>query len=84
MLAGTAEAAAALLGLADESDLPYLRAVALDFIVHNFPAVAATSAWAQLPRSCADVVTADAAARFKRSVSLMQQMNAQYTTTGHQ
>jgi hypothetical protein len=66
------------MGLADEADLPHLRAVALDFIVHNFPAVSATAAWAQLPRSCADVVTADAAARFKRALGLMHSMNAQY------
>ncbi len=80
MGAGTAEAAAALLGLADEADLPYLRAVALDFVVHNFPAVAATAAWAALPRACADAVTADAAARFQRAMTLMQGMNSQYKT----
>jgi hypothetical protein len=42
--AGLADAAAALLALADEAGLPHLRAVALDYVVHNFGAVAATGA----------------------------------------
>ncbi|CAL8462859.1 g2393 [Coccomyxa elongata] len=75
---GTCEAAAALLGLADEAGLAHLRAVALDFVVHNFPAVAATAAWAALPRACADAVGAEAAARFRHSVELMRGMVAHY------
>lgn len=75
---GTCEAAAALLGLADEAGLPHLRAVALDFVVQHFPAVSATAAWAALPRSAADAVAAEATARFKHSVEIMRGMAAQY------
>ncbi|EIE27207.1 PCMT-domain-containing protein [Coccomyxa subellipsoidea C-169] len=78
---GTCEAAAALLGLADEAGLPHLRAVALDFVVQHFPAVSATPAWAALPRSAADAVAAEAAARFKHSVDIMRGMAAQYKTS---
>lgn len=66
------------MGLADEAGLAHLRAVALDFVVHNFPAVAATAAWAALPRACADAVAAEAAARFRHSVELMRGMVAHY------
>lgn len=76
--AGTCEAAAALLGLADEAGLPHLRAVALDFVVRHFPEVSATAAWAQLPRSCADAVASEAAGRFRHAVDLMRSMAAQY------
>ena len=42
MHAGLADAAAALLALADDNGLAHLRAVALDYCVHNFEAVAKT------------------------------------------
>lgn len=42
---GLADAAAALLALADEAGLSHLRAVALDYIVHHYEAVAATGGW---------------------------------------
>ena len=57
--AGACETAAALLGVADEAGLSHLRAVALDFVVMHFQAVARTTAWANLPRACADAVTAE-------------------------
>ena len=59
LVAGVCETAAALLGLADEAGLTHLRAVALDFAVMHFDAVAKTAAWAGLPRSCADAVAAE-------------------------
>ncbi len=40
--AGLADAAAALLGIADDNGLAHLRAVALDWIVHHYEAVART------------------------------------------
>ena len=47
------ETAAALLGVADEAGLSHLRAVALDFVVMHFDAVAKTGAWAgAAPRMC--------------------------------
>ena len=57
--AGVCETAAALLGVADEAGLSHLRAVALDFVVMHFDAVAKTGAWAGLPRACADAVAAE-------------------------
>ena len=57
--AGACETAAALLGVADEAGLSHLRAVALDFVVMHFEAVAKTTAWASLPRACADAVAAE-------------------------
>ncbi len=57
--AGACETAAALLGMADEAGLSHLRAVALDFVVMHFEAVAKTTAWASLPRACADAVAAE-------------------------
>lgn len=57
--AAACETAAALLGMADEAGLSHLRAVALDFVVMHFGAVAKTTAWANLPRACADAVTAE-------------------------
>ena len=57
--AAACETAAALLGVADEAGLSHLRAVALDFVVMHFEAVARTSAWAGLPRACADAVAAE-------------------------
>ena len=69
--AGIHEAAAQLLGLADEVGLPHLRAVALDWAVHHLPAVSATRAWAVLPRRCADAVALEAAALFARATALM-------------
>jgi hypothetical protein len=74
--AGTCDAAAALLGLADEAGLPHLRAVALDFVIAHFPAVAATPAWAALPRGCADAVAAEACARFGHALGLMRGLAA--------
>ena len=53
------ETAAALLGIADEAGLGHLRSVALDFVVMHFDGVAKTSAWAGLPRACADAVAAE-------------------------
>ncbi|CAL5223332.1 g5831 [Coccomyxa viridis] len=74
---GACETAAALLGVADEAGLSHLRAVALDFVVMHFEAVAKTTAWASLPRACADAVAAEATSRFKHSMELMRKMTAQ-------
>lgn len=41
---GLADAAAALLAIADDNGLPHLRAVALDYIVHHHAEVARTGA----------------------------------------
>ena len=48
--------------MADEAGLNHLRTVALDFAVMHFEAVARTSAWASLPRACADAVAAEVSA----------------------
>ena len=42
LAAGLADASAALLALADDNGLSHLRAVALDFVVHNYETVSKT------------------------------------------
>ncbi|KAK9807068.1 hypothetical protein WJX72_012529 [[Myrmecia] bisecta] len=73
---GTAETAAGLLALADEADLPHLKAVALDFIVRHFPLVSSTSAYAALSKRQADLVAAEACQVSKRMEGLLKQMVA--------
>ncbi|KAK9839878.1 hypothetical protein WJX81_008227 [Elliptochloris bilobata] len=65
------ETVVALLGLAEDAALPYLRAAALDFAVRHFDAAAATSAWSALPRRCVDSVAREATALLQRSLSLL-------------
>lgn len=48
---GLADAAAALLAIADDNGLGHLRAVALDWIVHHYDAVARTGALGLLKRT---------------------------------
>lgn len=56
------------MGVADEAGLSHLRAVALDFVVMHFDAVAKTGAWAGLPRACADAVAAEVLTLLSTSV----------------
>ena len=57
-----AEAAPVLLAVADEASLPSLRAAALDWLVHNFPAAAATAGYRALSKQQTDQVAAAACA----------------------
>lgn len=60
--ADKAEAAPVLLAVADEASLPSLRAAALDWLVHNFPAAAATAGYRALSKQQTDQVAAAACA----------------------
>lgn len=51
-----------LLAVADEASLPSLRAAALDWLVHNFPAAAATAGYRALSKQQTDQVAAAACA----------------------
>lgn len=55
LAAALADAAAALLALADDNGLAHLRAVALDYIVHHFGAVARTGKHAWLVARCSHI-----------------------------
>lgn len=70
-----ADAAAALLALADDHGLTHLRSVALDFIVHNMPAVKATEAWAALSWSQVEAVAVEAAAAYASVISAVRRLH---------
>jgi len=48
--------AASFLALAEENGLPHLLAVSLDFILHQFPAVAQTQAYEELSKQQVDLI----------------------------
>ncbi len=73
-IAGTNEAAAALLVLADESGLTKLRAVCLDYIVHHYSAVAATDAYKNLNSHQRDLVAAESCALYAHLRGLLRQV----------
>jgi protein-L-isoaspartate O-methyltransferase len=74
--AAAADAGAQLLAFALDQGLVHLRAVALDFCVENFTAVAAGEAWTALPRGAVEAVAAEACARNARARSLLREMSA--------
>lgn len=61
-----------LLAVADEAGLPALRATALDWMVHNYAAVAGTAAYRALTKEQSDLVAAAACALFQRCQTLLQ------------
>ena len=68
LLTGLADAAAALLALADDNGLTHLRAVALDYIVHHHDAVKATESYLLLTRRHLALVAEEACAVHSRMV----------------
>ena len=72
--AGTHEAAAALLVLADESGLPKLRAVCLDYIVHHYGAVAATENFKTLNSHQRNMIAAEACAMYTHVQRLLKEV----------
>ncbi len=66
-----AEAAPALLSVADESGLPALRQIALDWLVHNYPAAAATPAFQALSKPQSDMIAAAACSLLARYQDLL-------------
>jgi hypothetical protein len=70
------DAAAALLALADECSLPYLRSAALDFIVDHQAAVAATDGWAALSARQVGLVAGHACGLLARVDALLRDMSA--------
>lgn len=68
LLTGLADAAAALLALADDNGLNHLRAVALDYIVHHHDAVKATESYLLLTRRHLALVAEEACAVHSRMV----------------
>ncbi|KAK9804488.1 hypothetical protein WJX73_008895 [Symbiochloris irregularis] len=75
-LEGACDCAAALLSLADESNLPHLRAVALDFIVAHHSAVVTTPAYAALSKAQTDMVAAEACHLVTRMRALLNNPSA--------
>ncbi|PSC72076.1 L-isoaspartate O-methyltransferase [Micractinium conductrix] len=69
-----ADAAAALLALADDNGLFHLKNVALDYIVHNHAAVAATESYAHLSRSQVALVAEEACAALGRAMGHVKRM----------
>lgn len=72
--AGTNEAAAQLLALADESGLTKLRAVCLDYIVHHYTAVSATEAFKNLNSHQRDLIAAESCALYAHLRSLLREV----------
>ena len=73
-IAEKAEAAPALLSVADESGLPALRAIALDWLVHNYPAAAPTPAFQVLSKPQSDMIAAAACSLLSRYQDLLQSL----------
>ena len=73
-LAEKAEAAPALLSVADESGLPALRAIALDWLVHNYAAAAATPAFQALSKPQSDMIAASACSLLGRYHDLLHSL----------
>lgn len=71
---GLADAAAALLALADEAGLSHLRAVALDYIVHHYEAVAATESYQGLSRGQVALVAQEACRSHAHMVAHIRKM----------
>ncbi|KAL4452300.1 hypothetical protein ABPG75_007962 [Micractinium tetrahymenae] len=69
-----ADAAAALLALADDNGLAHLRAVALDYIVHNFSAVAQTESYQALGRRQLALVAEEACRAHARALEHIKRM----------
>lgn len=80
--AGTHEAAAALLALADESNLPKLKAVCLDHILHHYPAVAATEAYKGLTASQRDLIAAEACSSYAQLREVLKVVACRKTIPG--
>lgn len=72
---GACESSSALLALADETGLAHLRAVALDFIVHNHEAVANTAAYSSLTKHQVDLVAAEACQMLRRMSTVLSAKN---------
>lgn len=79
MLAGTHEAAAALLVVADESGLTKLRAVCLDYIVHHYEAVAATEHFKALNSHQRDLIAAESCALYAHLRTLLKEVASRKT-----
>lgn len=69
-----ADAAAALLALADDNGLAHLRAVALDYVVHNFAAVAQTESYQALSRRQVALVAEEACRAHMRALEQIKRM----------
>lgn len=65
-----------MLGLAHDCGLPHLRAVALDYVIAHHPAVAATDAYAALPRDAVAAVAAEACALHARTRAHLHELRA--------
>lgn len=72
---GIADCSAALLALADDHGLPHLLCVALDFCVANFEEVSKTESYAALSRDQVNLVAAEAARLYRRSVMAVHEMH---------
>ena len=77
--AGTHEAAAALLALADESGLTRLKAVCLDYILHHYAAVAATEAYKGLSGGQRDLIAAAACASYAHLRGVLKEVACRKT-----
>ena len=74
--AGTNEAAAALLVLADESGLTKLRAVCLDYIVHHYAAVSLTEGYKSLNSHQRDLIAAESCALYAHLRGMLREVAA--------
>lgn len=72
--AGTNEAAAALLVLADESGLTKLRAVCLDYIVHHYAAVSLTEGYKSLSSHQRDLIAAESCALYAHLRGMLREV----------
>lgn len=75
------EASVNCLALADEATLPYLRAVALDFILSHHMAVMACPAYASLNRQQLHLIATQACTQHARVTDLVLQLAAQSRAT---
>lgn len=71
---GLADAAAALLAIADDNGLGHLRAVALDWIVHHYDAVAHTESYHNLSREQVALVAEEACRLHAAMIKHIQRM----------
>ena len=68
------EAAASLLGLADEQGLPHLRSVSLDYVVHNYDEVSKTDAFKALSKEQVEMVAGEACKLLSEMTAAMRRM----------
>jgi protein-L-isoaspartate(D-aspartate) O-methyltransferase len=68
------EAAASLLGLADEQGLPHLRSVSLDYVVHNYDEVSKTDAFKALSKEQLEMVAGEACKLLSEMTAAMKRM----------